>query len=129
MDRGKTIMNQEFKNLNCGLQGFLQLQVICIVLSFAEIGVTSYIWLGRDSPKLLYSQFRAWGGVQDTESDQSEVEEEQEWREDLQEQHPVSDSSSGLYKIDLTQVEVTEFYETFKTFIILNQNFDFDHEF
>ena len=43
MDRGKTIMNQEFKNLNCGLQGFLQLQVICIVLSFAEIGVTSYI--------------------------------------------------------------------------------------
>ena len=67
--------------------------------------------------------------MQDTESDQSEVEEKQEWREDLQEQRPVSDSSSGLYKIDLTQVEVTEFYETFKTFIILNQNFDFDHEF
>ena len=46
--------------------------------------------------------------MQDTESDQSEVEEEQEWREDLQTQHPVSNSSSGLYKIDLTQVEVTE---------------------
>ena len=63
--------------------------------------------------------------MQDIESGQGQNEEEQEWREDLQTEYPLSDLSSHLHQNDLIKMEVRIWWQTFIPTI--KTGFDLDH--